>query len=71
MTTQNEEQQHMIDEFSSAIKDFLKVQPIVNKTERELAKISKQVKSQGKFKVTVSKVVKPFTLTNNSNGVAR
>ena len=71
LTTQNEEQQHMIDEFSSAIKDFLKVQSIVKKTERDLAKITRQVESPGKFKVTVSKIVKPFTPANNSNGVAR
>jgi hypothetical protein len=53
LTTQNKEQQHMIDELSSAIKDFLKVQPIVMKTERNLPKISKQVDSQGKSKVTI------------------
>ena len=47
----------MIDKLSSALKDFLKVQSIVKKTERDLAKVSKQVESQGKFKVTVSKVV--------------
>jgi hypothetical protein len=61
----------MIDELSSALKDFLKVQSIVKKTERDLAKISKQVESQGEFKVTVSKIVKPFTPANNSNGIAR
>ena len=71
LTTQNKEQQHMIDEFNSAIKDFLKVQSIVKKTERDLAKITRQVESPGKFKVTVSKIVKPFTPANNSNGVAR
>ena len=71
LTTQNEEQQHMIDEFSSGIKDFLKVQSIVKKTDRDLAKITRQVEYPGKFKVTVSKIVKPFTPANNSNGVAR
>ncbi len=58
----------MIEELSSAVKDFLKV---VKKTERDLAKVSKQVESRGEFKVMVFKVVKPFARTNNSNGVAR
>ncbi len=71
LTTQNKEHQHMIDELSSALKDFLKVQSIVKKTKSDLAMISKQVESQGEFKVTVSKVVKPFTPANNSNGIAR
>jgi hypothetical protein len=61
----------MIEELSSAVKDFLKVQSIVKKTERALAKISKQVESPKEFKVTVSKIVKPFTQTNNSDGGAR
>jgi hypothetical protein len=56
----------MIEELSSAVNDFLKVQSIVKKSERDLAKISKQVKSPKEFKVTVSKIVKPFTQTNNS-----
>jgi hypothetical protein len=53
LTTQNKELQHMIEELSSALKDFLKVQSIVKKTERDLAKISKQVESPKEFKVTV------------------
>jgi hypothetical protein len=61
----------MIEELSSALKDFLKVQSIVKKTERDLAKISKQVESSKEFKVAVSKIVKPFTPTNNSDGGAR
>ncbi len=71
LTTQNKELQHMIHELSSALKDFLKVQSIVKKTERDLAKISKQVESPKEFEVTVSKIVKPFTPTNNSDGGAR
>jgi hypothetical protein len=71
LTTQNKELQHMVDGLSSALKDFLKVQSIVKKTERDLAKISKQVESPKEFKVTVLKIVKPFTLTNNSDGGAR
>ncbi len=40
----------------ATIDDFLKVQSIVKteKTEKDLAKISKQVESQVEFKVTVS-----------------
>jgi len=71
LTTQNKELQQMMDELSSALKDFLKVQSIVKKTERDLAKLSEQVKSRKEFKVTVSKIVKPFTPTNNSDGGAR
>jgi hypothetical protein len=71
LTTQNKELQHMIEELSSALKDFLKVQSIVKNTERDLAKISKQVESPKEFKVTVSKIVKPFTPTNISDGGAR
>ncbi len=50
----------MIEELSLAVKGFLKVQSIVKKTERDLAKISKQVESPKEFKVMVSKIVKPL-----------
>jgi hypothetical protein len=43
----------MIGELSSALEDFLTVQPIVKKTERDLLTISKQVDSQQEFKVLV------------------
>jgi hypothetical protein len=41
----------MTDDLSSALKDLPKAQSIVKKTERDLAKIAKQVKSQVKFKI--------------------
>ena len=60
------EQQDTIDELSSAVKEFLKVQPCVKKLQGNIAKIHKQVESRT-FKVTVPisgpQIVKPFTPT--------
>ncbi len=43
---------------------------MVKKTERDLARILKQVHAQGKFKINVQQIVKPFTPANSFNGVA-
>ena len=63
------EQQDTIDELSSAVKEFLKVQSCAKKLQGNIAKIHTQVKSQT-FKVTVPKIgpqiVKPFTPEENS-----
>ena len=63
------EQQDTIDELSSAVKEFLKVQPCVKKLQGNIAKIHKQVESRT-FKVTVPisgpQIVKPFTPKENS-----
>jgi hypothetical protein len=64
----------MINELSSALTDFLKgpkVQSMVTKTKRDLAKISKQVEFKEKFKVTMAQSVKPLTPVNYSDGAAR
>ena len=63
------EQQDTIDELSSAVKEFLKVQSCVKKLQGNISKIHKQVESRT-FKVTVPKtgpqIVKPFTPEENS-----
>ena len=63
------EQQDTIDELSSAVKEFLKVQSCVKKLQGNISKIHKQVESRT-FKVTVPKtgpqIVKPFTPKENS-----
>ena len=63
------EQQDTIDELSSAVTEFLKVQPCVKKLQGNIAKIHKQLESQT-FKVTdpisSPQIVKPFTPKENS-----
>ena len=69
LITQNKEQQNTIDELSSAVKEFLKVQSTVKKLQGNIEKLSKQLKSQMKFNVQVSsshQIVKPFTPVDNS-----
>ena len=64
------DQENTISELSSAVESFLKIQPIVKKLQGNIAKISKQVDTQRKSEVTVSKIdpeiVKPFTPPKNS-----
>ena len=59
------DQENTISELSSAVERFLKIQSIVKKLQGNFAKISKQVDTQKKLEVTVSKIdpeiVKPFT----------
>jgi flagellar biosynthesis chaperone FliJ len=63
LKTKIKEQETSINELSSAVESFLKIQPIVKKLQGNLSKISNQVVPQEQFKVTVSKpeIVKPFT----------
>ena len=54
LTTQNKEQQNTIDELSSAVKEFLRVQSTVKKLQGNIKKLSEQLESQEKFKVPIS-----------------
>ena len=68
MTTQNKEQQNTIEELSSAVKEFLRVQSTVKKLQGNIEKLSKQLESHEKFKVPLStnhQIVKPFTPKNS------
>ena len=49
MTTQNKKQQNTIDELSSALKEFLRVQSTVKKLQGNIKKLSEQLESQEKF----------------------
>jgi hypothetical protein len=64
------DQENTISELSSAVESFLEIQPIVKKLQGNIAKISKQVDTQRKLDVSVSKIdpeiVKPFTPPKNS-----
>ena len=64
------DQKNTISELSSAVECFLKIQPIVKKLQGNIAKTSKQVDTQRKFEVTVSKIdpeiFKPYTPPKNS-----
>ena len=51
----------MIDEMSSAVKHFLKVQSTVKKLQGTITKLLEQLESQKKFKVITQQVVKPLT----------
>jgi hypothetical protein len=68
LTTQNKEQQNTIEELSSAVKEFLRVQSTVKKLQGNIEKLSKQLESHEKFKVPLStnhQIVKPFTPKNS------
>ncbi len=52
MTTQNKEQRNTIGELSPAVKEFLRVQSTVKKLQGNIEKLSKQLESQEKFKVS-------------------
>ena len=70
LTTQNKEQQNTIDELSSAVKEFLRVQSTVKKLQGNIKKLSEQLESQEKFKVPIStnhQIVKPFTPQNSAD----
>ncbi len=54
LTRQVKEQQNIIDEMSSAITKFLKVQPVVKKIQGNIKKTLESVITQGKFKVKVT-----------------
>ena len=63
LKTKIKEQEHSINELSSAVERFLKIQPIVKKLQGNILKISKQAVAR-KIKLTVSnidlEIVKPF-----------
>ena len=66
LTTQIRKQQCIIDEMSSAVKHFLKVQSTVKKLQGTITKLSERLESQKKFKVITQQVVKPLTPAINS-----
>ena len=65
LITQNKEQQHTIDELSSAVKEFLKVQSTVKKLQGNIEKLYKQLKLDAQFSNS-HQIVKPFTPKENS-----
>ena len=65
LKTKIKEQEHSINELSSAVERFLKIQPIVKKLQGNILKIPKEAVAQEKIKVTASNIdpgiVKPST----------
>jgi hypothetical protein len=65
LKTKIKEQENSINELSSAVERFLKIQPIVKKLQGNILKISKQAVALEKIKVMASnidlEIVKPFT----------
>jgi hypothetical protein len=66
LKTKIKEQENSINELSSAVERFLKIQPIVKKLQGNILKISKQAVAREKIKVTASnidpEIVKPFPI---------
>ncbi len=56
LKTKIKEQEHSINEVSSAVERFLKIQPIVKKLQGNILKISKQAIAREKIKVTASNI---------------